>query len=259
MAVRSSAVWPTLCLTLTATLLLAGCSSVGSWPAAILEGDHYELQANQVVWVKFVDRPQMRLDRTLDRTVRVVPADASSFRILNNRRAAVDLSNVYCDGDILEGADPSSIRVVPGPDPLFYLADQNAIWRDCERRTEPDGATFERLPGGYGRDARAVYFDGYILQDAHPEHFRVISDRLGQSTGYGVDGTGVWHGGARLPVVDPAGFRVLGGLFSTDGIVVLAGTDILHSADPASFRVTGFASGRDRSGCWRPLGPRPCT
>lgn len=246
------------CAALTVALLTTGCSSVRSWPGAILEGNHYEVQTDQVIWVQFVDRPEMRLDRTFDRTVRAIPADAQSFRVLENPRAAADRSRVYCDGEVLEGADPSSIRVVSGPDAIFYLADRSMIWRDCTPRADPDGATFERFAGGFGRDARNVYFDGHALKDADPDKFRVIMDRFGQSTPFGTDGTAVWDGGSRLPVVNPSGFRVLGGAFSTDGVVVLHSRDVLTGADPASFRVTGYSSGRDRSGCWGPVGPRPC-
>jgi hypothetical protein len=100
-------------------------------------------------------------------------ADAASFVISTIDLAdAKDKNNVYCNGQVLTGADPATFEVLSGSllnDGSYersFAKDKNHAYVDCAVITDADAATF-RLVGNpnvhdvyFSKDAGRVYFCG---------------------------------------------------------------------------------------------------
>ncbi len=121
-----------------------------------------------------------------------------------------------------------------------------------------DPKTFERLGGGWARDAKHVYYDGQKCAKIHSPSFR----RLNQS--YGLDKNGVFFRMVFFADADPMTFQVLdSGLllyevhtfsgedtrgYAKDARQVWFGHLKVRAADAPTFSSLGNGFGRDKNG-----------
>lgn len=119
-----------------------------------------------------------------------------------------------------------------------------------------DPKTFERLGGGWARDARHVYFDGQHIAKIDAESFR----RLNQS--FGIDKNGVFFRMVFFPDADPKTFQVLDSGLLLYEVDTFSGEDTrgyakdehqvwfghlkVRNADASSFSSFGNGYGRDK-------------
>ncbi|GGF49692.1 hypothetical protein GCM10007301_06170 [Azorhizobium oxalatiphilum] len=116
-----------------------------------------------------------------------------------------------------------------------------------------DRASFEPLNLAYARDRnQAYYITGKILRSKSPEAFAIVPsvrlnyrdstcDFLTQGSSVARDREAVYFHGARLTGARPAGFRMLGQGYATDGAKVwfLDQKKRIEGADAATFTVPG--------------------
>ncbi|MBV7483429.1 DKNYY domain-containing protein [Bordetella sp. BOR01] len=155
-------------------------------------------------------------------------ADPASFRWLGGRWLCDDL-HVYGQGQVGEGNAKRFWYIVEGA----------------------DRASFTPLNLGYAKDAlRAYYITNKTLRTKSPAAFEIVPevrlnfrdaslDPLVDTSAFARDAEYVYFYGVRLRGADPAGFRVVGDGYSTDGQGVWYHEDKLRieGADAATFRV----------------------
>lgn len=151
---------------------------------------HFEvLSANFVKNSKVVYRlyPQVEVQTT----------DVASFRKLAENEGYsyfADRSQVYVNGNPIEGADPASFTVVQG-----------GHGRDARRAYYfdsplPEGTLLESyqvLTGQYSRDARRVYFMEWVMEGADPVTFEVTDAKFQR----GKDARRTYEQGEPVPAV----------------------------------------------------------
>lgn len=174
------------------------------------------------------------------RTLRIIEADAVSFRMLNDDYAR-DTNLVYHDGGGFKVRDINTYErlgdqhardkisgyymrteIVGSDGPTFsevnynYAKDaKHVYWSDLDtghgshrgiERTVilpgADPATFALLENGYAHDARQVYYDSLVLSK-NPTTFRVLE------RDYAVSDAAVFYRGGIVKGADPATFVVL--------------------------------------------------
>lgn len=223
--------------------LLTACG-VSQTVTSLVEGDHYEVTRDGVIWVNWSS-----IGGPPSRTEHAVEADPTTFEILRDDRFGRDANSVFCEGKPLDHADPSTFRVISTlqEGARAYVADARYVWADCDFIEGADGATFRALNGDYARDAITVYSWKWPIDGADPSSFRVLEE----NPEYARDNTGVWRGSLPIPTDRPDEFRIVGANYSTDGVAVFFGQDAVPGAHAPSFHIPGgYAIGRDRNTCW---------
>jgi hypothetical protein len=132
-----------------------------------------------------------------------------------------------CTGRPVPGARAAEFRVFDAglnaregrvaATPGGYGGDAKAVW--FHNSTYPsacgvkgaDPATFAAVGFKYARDAKAVYHEQRRVAGAVPRSFRVFG-----ATGYGADEASMFYDGRKLAGADPATFRVLEADFARD-------------------------------------------
>ncbi|MGU3494037.1 DKNYY domain-containing protein [Xanthobacteraceae bacterium A53D] len=164
-----------------------------------------------------------------DRQGAPLDVDAPSFEAVGGRWL-MDRNHVYGQGTF-------------GANRTFYWYVQADV----------DRASFEVLNLMYARDkARAYYITGKAIRTKSPEAFAIVPllrlnyrdetcDFLRQGSHMARDGQAVYAYGARLKGAKPAGFRMLGMGYATDGEKVwfMEEKALIEGADAATFTVPG--------------------
>jgi hypothetical protein len=165
--------------------------------------------------------------------------DARSFQLLRWGYAR-DAFGVYAAGKAMPGRDPATYVQLDA----VYAVDRNSVYAGAYTIKGAHPSTFHRIGRGYARDRRTVYFYSVELAGADAENFRVISEC--NATPFATDGTSVYQGDRRLPLVDVRSFRCLGGAYARDATGIYRDGKRLESADAASFYVVrGFGFDKD--------------
>lgn len=152
-------------------------------------------------------------------------ADAATFACFNDTWA-IDAQHVYCESSRVRDADRETFEVLND----IFARDKKRVYCNhgvCDRC---DAATFEVLDAGkarycdakcgYARDAKNVFFhdsgegNAKLLKGANRDSFRVIKGL------FATDGKHVYVSGRRIPKANVTTFRPLGELESTDGVRV---------------------------------------
>jgi hypothetical protein len=105
-----------------------------------------------------------------------VSGDLNKFRVLENRKFAVDSENVYFEGRRILGADPSSFHLVG----KFGIAiDSRNVYVERSKVEIADVSSFEMLGGPYWKDKKRVFCGNLPLIGANPTNFKVIETENG--------------------------------------------------------------------------------
>jgi hypothetical protein len=90
-------------------------------------------------------------------------ATPSTFRYLG-KEYATDGSNVYFRGELLQGADAATFKVIDGPEFFYFATDKQHVYRHDQIFSEADPATFH-LAKDDPRNDFSKYGSKYIIAD----------------------------------------------------------------------------------------------
>ncbi len=167
-------------------------------------------------------------------------ADANSFRTLNNWYAR-DTDRVYYfgyRGDLYNGiheipCQSASFTILDYP----YSKDASSVFYLYTRMKDADAATFSIVGHNFSKDKNHVYSRAKILEGADaatfmiPPHESTLDD-----FNYTKDKYHVYWKDKKFDVTDVAAFNPLGLDYATDGRNVYYETQMVKSADPATFK-----------------------
>jgi hypothetical protein len=169
-------------------------------------------------------------------------ADASTFVAFpyksiygaNDFAYAKDIHNVYCDGQVLFGADPSTFSIIPHSNPQYpyysdvveFAVDANNVYQGCTRLNDIDRASFKVLIN--------------TTNEGHSAHGAVVKDK----NGVYVSNSLAKNSFDKLESIEAASFDVFNGYTGVfaDNNNVYCWSRIIEGADPRSFEVLHYSS-----------------
>ncbi len=133
-------------------------------------------------------------------------ADLDSFEVLKNRFAR-DKSRVYINGEVIEGADPITFKIIEVKHPLI-----NQLSADRDH----------------------LFLREKLISD-NPSSYRLLYDSETNYSLYYEVNNNVYLFDSKLDGVDPNTFKVLAAPYSADASHVYCGERIIRDADPETF------------------------
>ena len=177
---------------------------------------------------------------------------AGPFVVLGHGYAS-DGARVFCHG-LVQDYGPEGLRVLG---PSYAVAGGKVMYWNGEV-AEADPATWQYLGYGFGKDARHVYFDGYVLEDADPATF--VLEHHVEGRGWARDAGHVWYreyqssdysDGESIELVEGGGaFIGIDETFARVGDRVLRCGREVADADAATFRALGGGWYADAGSLW---------
>jgi hypothetical protein len=149
----------------------------------------YKVSGKNVFYVTW-DEGRGRIERQL------VEADSTTFQTIKKKLYAKDKNAVYLRGDVIDGADPT---------------------------------TFKILPHKHSLDAHQVFFRRELVEGADPSTFQVLDQTWAR------DGADVFIGTRAIEACDSATFEIIEFPWAKDKECVYAIFNKLVDADPVTF------------------------
>lgn len=169
---------------------------------------------------------------------RLPNVDAASFTSINDVFAR-DLNTVFFRGRTLNGANPSTFRIVTKRNGTYYSTDSNAVFCDEFRLSGSDPSTFHFVEE-YAVDSGQVYRGCKLMPMADARSFH----KHGR---YWVDLNHVFRLYEPVVDLDPnALVQDSGGVWAHDDKLICVGTTCIRPDDIASFRVIQGTYARDK-------------
>jgi len=215
-----------------------------SLAGVFLEGEHFEVREDEVVWITFsaTGKYEIKLE-----------ADPNTFTLMNHKYYAHDHERVYYGFREINDADPNSFRIVN----KFYAADSKQAYKTDSLIDGANGAFFEYLGGSFSKDDKNVFAGTSKMEICDFPSFRYIGGYLDE---FALDDKCAYSGLFQIPVQDRKTFQLLGKGFSKDSKAAYWHNHLLEGADPKSFKVIkGKGIAKDKNGCWYGPQAKPCT
>jgi hypothetical protein len=145
--------------------------------------------------------------------------------------------NVFCYGDIIEGADPESFSYLLG----LYAMDKDYLYYDIDikisRKVIP--TAISNATDGYIRHGEQVLYQGHIISnDVH--NFEVINDK------YSKDSFHVYYHGTIVESMEPDNFIVISPYYRKDKNQAYYFNNPIPESDPNTFKVLNDAISKDQ-------------
>ena len=196
----------------------------------------YKIENDKVYYIQY--------NEAQGRVKREIGADKNTFRILDNENYAIDFTQVFYQGTLIDSADPKSF--VPLSD--YIAKDKNHGYYGGAIIETSDGKSFELIKDNFTRDKNDVYCDRKPLHSKHPKTFEILEIGHGY---WSCDSESYYYQDKRIPIKDYASFKILDEdcFFAKDKFQVYKGDKILEGVDAETFEFIEICIGRDKYGC----------
>jgi hypothetical protein len=196
----------------------------------------YKTEKDKVYYIEY--------NEAQGRVKREIGADIMTFKVLDNENYAVDLSQVFYQGNPIDSADPKTF--VPLSD--YIAKDKNHGFYGSLIVKNSDGKTFELIMDDFTRDKNDVYIGREPLNSTSPETFEVLEIGHGY---WSRDRESYYYQHNKVPIKDYESFKILDDdcFFAKDKYQVYKREKVLDEVDAETFVFIERCIGRDKFGC----------
>jgi hypothetical protein len=184
-------------------------------------------------------------------------ADVESFEIIDDGSYAKDKNYVFCESNIVQGADPSSFQLIE----KGYSKDKNRAYYfgDSIASSSPKG--FEIIDSYYSKDINNVFYTTEPLNVCSVKDFTFVYNDDEGNQRWTTDGSFYYFMNYKTPSEQYKSvqlYRNSAGIAKDDQYVYCLGRNIMYNdtgkqildtVDVNSFIVTGYLDCEDKFGC----------
>lgn len=181
-----------------------------------------------------------------------VHADPNTFEALSDIYGR-DKYHVFFWGDVLEGVDAATFRIVDIGDDYNYTADKDHVYQFGFIIENADPATFRIISKDFAEDKNDYFWRNKSLKVVDKGSFVLVPDSEDPSVSYwGKDKYNAynlpWH--VSVPIKDYDSFRAVSARYALDSCQVYHRGSVVEGADPTTFKEILWDFGQDKNGIY---------